>query len=799
MNDHHRVSLNALTRPPEEHFENTVLESQSSKPLSVPVATLMSSPPLISDSPQVLPQGPTTVLPLGSTQVALKPADPDDALPPRPRTSSQDKNTTTNLKIYYDKMLGKGSFSKVFPGRYKDNIVAVKIITMKHLEKTIAIQLKRELQVIRILQEHPHKNVATYYKIFQTVDKMIIVMELCSGGELTKYIKHGLDLESVRNYFSQILDGYKHLLELNIVHRDIKSANILLSQDKKTIKFIDFGLSKVFSVDLNQTICGSPLYMAPEVLDHQDYDSKSDIWSLGVLLYEMVYGFTPFHQCTVIKTLKQTVQRNAIVYPPMSTQNLYVVPPDLISYMKRLLEPDPRQRLDWDELHDARWLSDVSIGTLDVIHHPGDLYDNESNDEVSPAAPRTGKPVFETDRRRSRSDETKMAQRADVRQKDLHQKDLLRYQQTDQRPKSESLDDDLSVSQVEERIQLEKAATAATVVATETKTDSKTVSSKTVGPKTLSSSPDKPKQEISFEEDFIDLGAFADGTEHTVTKQPEVSMLTRELSRDTSTKAIRNLRHIPKISNIPAVRNTMFSPDVRTTSLADPDGLADSMDGQLNPFENDLELSDSNIEVEDVKATHVRPAPKRDPCVPASIYEKRSDPIPIRTDKRSGSRNGYDREDRRGDTGGRDGRYGMSFPASHGAEYIPRLTPVGSGPKGIRGESFGDVVCTELKMGDLSFIENSFSEEYAPLLEQQQKMASDSGLIDIDDVNDILITNVPGKTTTYEYISRGSTVVGSYLYSRSAPIATTVIQGLGKVARTTVGAVGNITTIISPK
>lgn len=287
------------------------------------------------------------------------------ALPPKhkykkdiPKDCVEDGDVHLNLKIYYDKMLGKGTFAKVFPGRYKDNIVAVKIITTKHLESNIALQLERELQVIRILQTNPHKNVASYYKIFQSDDKMIIVMELCSGGELTKYIKQGLDYERVKDYFMQILDGYKHLLELNIVHRDIKSANILLSHDKKTIKFIDFGLSKVFSVDLNQTICGSPLYMAPEVLDHQDYDSKSDIWSIGVLLYEMVYGYTPFHHCTVIKTLKQSVQRNNIFYSNKSAKELYNVSPKLISYIKKLLEPNPRMRLDWIDIHKAEWFEE---------------------------------------------------------------------------------------------------------------------------------------------------------------------------------------------------------------------------------------------------------------------------------------------------------------------------------------------------------------------------------------------------------------------------------------------------------
>jgi hypothetical protein len=126
---------------------------------------------------------------------------PDDKEPDDNETDDK-----TSLKIYYDKMLGKGTFAKVFPGKYKDNIVAVKIITTKHLESNISLQLERELQVIRILQTNPHKNVASYYKIFQSDDKMIIVMELCSGGELTKHIKKGLEYTYVKDYFVQILD-----------------------------------------------------------------------------------------------------------------------------------------------------------------------------------------------------------------------------------------------------------------------------------------------------------------------------------------------------------------------------------------------------------------------------------------------------------------------------------------------------------------------------------------------------------------------------------------------------------------
>lgn len=248
-----------------------------------------------------------------------------------------------DLKIYTNKLLGNGSYAKVFVGEYKNNTVAVKIISTKNLDDKIITQLKREMEVIKIIQQNKHTNIASYYNLLQKPNHIIIIMELCAGGELTKYIRSGIDLNTLCNYFLQILNGYNHLLSHEIMHRDIKSQNILLCD--QTIKIIDFGLSKIFDIDINNTICGSPLYMAPELLNNNTYDSKTDIWSIGILLYEMVYGYTPFHDCKHMTILKELVEENNIWYPKYSNNNIYIVPSEIILFIKKMLEPNPIKRL----------------------------------------------------------------------------------------------------------------------------------------------------------------------------------------------------------------------------------------------------------------------------------------------------------------------------------------------------------------------------------------------------------------------------------------------------------------------
>jgi len=285
----------------------------------------------------------------------------------------------TDLQICYKKLLGKGSFSNVYEGIYKTHNIAVKIINTDNIDGKIRQQMQREIDIINILKTTKNKNIniVDYYDIIENEDELIILMELCNGGELTTEIKIGLDFDTVYNYYCQILNGYSHLLNLDIIHRDIKSANILLTSDKKTVKIGDFGLSKILSDNLNNTICGSPLWMSPELLNQQNYDTKSDIWSIGVLLYEMVYGNTPFSKSNGLKILKQNIFTQDIIYSQKSYLNKYDVPENLIIYMKKLLEINQYKRIEWDNLHNIDWYIsyDNYKDILDDIHE--DIFNDD--------------------------------------------------------------------------------------------------------------------------------------------------------------------------------------------------------------------------------------------------------------------------------------------------------------------------------------------------------------------------------------------------------------------------------------
>jgi len=262
----------------------------------------------------------------------------------------------TDYVINLDEKIGRGAFSKVYKAKYNGKVVAAKLITTSKMHKKVINQLDRELKIIEILMEYPHPNILKYYKVEKLPGYIIILMEMCEGGELKKKIERGLSEATMKDYVKQLVRAYLHILKFSIVHRDLKPTNVLISK-KGTLKLIDFGLSKVISTDMTATMCGSPLYMAPEILYKQDYDSNADIWSLGILVYEMTYGFTPFSQSHDIKSLKFNILKSKIPFPQVNTTGEQVSE-ECKNLMKSLLSVDLDNRIDWITIGTHAWISD---------------------------------------------------------------------------------------------------------------------------------------------------------------------------------------------------------------------------------------------------------------------------------------------------------------------------------------------------------------------------------------------------------------------------------------------------------
>tara|TARA_S200000501_G_C20572183_1_gene633442 strand:- start:73 stop:771 length:699 start_codon:yes stop_codon:yes gene_type:complete len=182
-------------------------------------------------------------------------------------------------------------------------------------------------------------------------------MEYCTSGTLDSIIGKPIKEEFVQYYFNQLNNGLKYLRDNDITHRDIKPSNILLTNNFKLLKIADFGLSKENIYDTYINIyCGSPLYMAPELIGKQEFIKQSDLWSIGLILYEMIYGIHPFKKCNDLKDLIETMKEINITIPPKKNTNKHVS--DIcMTLMDKLLKKNQNNRISWNDFYNHPWLN----------------------------------------------------------------------------------------------------------------------------------------------------------------------------------------------------------------------------------------------------------------------------------------------------------------------------------------------------------------------------------------------------------------------------------------------------------
>jgi serine/threonine-protein kinase ULK2 len=217
--------------------------------------------------------------------------------------------------------VGSGSYAQVYKAVHKSSgeIFAIKMIAKEKLGNDERLYTNLESE-IRIMRDYIHPNVVRLYENLTSGRNIYLILEYCPGGDLTKFIRktHHLSDMVARVFFVQLVDGLSFLHSRNVIHRDIKPQNILLTESSAaaTIKIADFGFAKhLTEAAMAQTPCGTPLYMAPEIFQMKDYNEKADLWSLGCVYYEMLVGTTPFRGSSP-KELYTNIQTKALVVPP---------------------------------------------------------------------------------------------------------------------------------------------------------------------------------------------------------------------------------------------------------------------------------------------------------------------------------------------------------------------------------------------------------------------------------------------------------------------------------------------------
>jgi len=205
--------------------------------------------------------------------------------------------------------LGRGAFSVVYLGINKINKKehAIKVINKKDLGKDYEKNLKMEVDILKKVN---HNNIIALKELFDTPDRLYLVMELVNGGELfDKIVEKGSYTEAeAATLVKKIVSAVEYLHNMGIVHRDLKPENLLLKRadDDLEVAIADFGLSKIIGQQvMMQTACGTPSYVAPEVLNASGYGMEVDMWSIGVITYILLCGFPPFYGDTVPEIFEQ--------------------------------------------------------------------------------------------------------------------------------------------------------------------------------------------------------------------------------------------------------------------------------------------------------------------------------------------------------------------------------------------------------------------------------------------------------------------------------------------------------------
>ncbi|CAD8202206.1 unnamed protein product [Paramecium pentaurelia] len=280
------------------------------------------------------------------------------------------------------KMIGKGNFGDVWLVEdNKGQKFALKLIDLQFE----SVDPTNEVTLLKVLK---HRNIIKYYNSFVQNDQLCILMEFAENYDLQIYTKN--NPSNILNWFTQLCQAVQYLHQMNIVHKDIKMKNVFLTKDG-IIKLGDFSISKKLDASLNLTQLGTPYYLSPEICESKPYNTKSDIWGLGCLLYELCTKQKPFQGESLPEVFKNIILSETPklpegfpeFYQDIINQCLQKNPQDRPDILQLLDIPEiKKERIKFSQLYKQRL-----IGMLKQI-------DNGQQESIQNNIKQMHKPIF---------------------------------------------------------------------------------------------------------------------------------------------------------------------------------------------------------------------------------------------------------------------------------------------------------------------------------------------------------------------------------------------------------------------
>ncbi|XP_039049150.1 serine/threonine-protein kinase STY46-like [Hibiscus syriacus] len=254
--------------------------------------------------------------------------------------------------LKYESKLTSSSYGDMYKGTFCSQVVAIKVLRTEHLKENLLKEFTQEVDIMRKIQ---HKNVVQFIGACTSPPSLCIVTEFMSGGSIYDLLhkqKSGFKLPFLLKVAVDVSKGMSYLHQQSIMHRDLKAANLLMDENG-VVKVSDFGVARVQAQPGVMTAeTGIYHWMAPEVIEHKPYDHKADVFSFGVVLWELLTGKLPYENLTPLQAAVGIVQKGLRPVIPTHTH------PNFVELLESCWQQDPSRRPEFAEI--SKMLEDLA-------------------------------------------------------------------------------------------------------------------------------------------------------------------------------------------------------------------------------------------------------------------------------------------------------------------------------------------------------------------------------------------------------------------------------------------------------